>query len=85
MARSMKELTYRNLEVMSWMGFNILGNMDGQVLDNPGNMESKIRTKDRVLSKILGYSPHLDRPVYILIPATAGCRRRLAERAIHTT
>ncbi len=50
--------TYRNLEVMSWMGFNILGNMDGQVLDNPGNMESKIRTKDRVLSKILGYSPH---------------------------
>ncbi len=50
--------TCRNLEVMSWMGFNILGNMDGQVLDNPDNMESKIRTKDRVLSKILGYSPH---------------------------
>ncbi|MDR3566722.1 MAG: inositol-3-phosphate synthase [Syntrophobacteraceae bacterium] len=50
--------TYRNLDVMSWMGFNILGNMDGQVLDNPGNLESKIRTKDRVLSKILGYSPH---------------------------
>lgn len=50
--------TYRNMEVMSWMGFNILGNMDGQVLDNPGNMESKIRTKDSVLSKILGYSPH---------------------------
>ena len=50
--------TYRNLDVMSWMGFNILGNMDGQVLDNPGNMESKIRTKDRVLSDILGYCPH---------------------------
>lgn len=49
---------YRNLEVLSWMGFNILGNMDGQVLDNPGNVESKIRTKDGVLSKILGYCPH---------------------------
>ncbi|MEM5789098.1 MAG: inositol-3-phosphate synthase [Syntrophobacteraceae bacterium] len=49
---------YRNLEVMSWGGFNILGNMDGQVLNHPSNKESKIKTKDQVLSKILGYSPH---------------------------
>ena len=49
---------WRNLEVMSWEGFNILGNMDGQILNHPGNRESKIRTKDHVLSKILGYSPH---------------------------
>ncbi len=49
---------YRNLEVMSWSGFNILGNLDGQVHNNPGNKESKIRTKDQVLSKVLGYSPH---------------------------
>lgn len=48
----------RNLEVLSWSGFNILGNMDGQVLDHPGNKESKIRTKDQVLSGILGYAPH---------------------------
>jgi myo-inositol-1-phosphate synthase len=48
----------RNLEVLSWEGFNILGNMDGQVLDHPGNRESKIRTKDHILSKILGYAPH---------------------------
>ncbi|MGC8491093.1 MAG: inositol-3-phosphate synthase [Syntrophobacteraceae bacterium] len=48
---------FRNLEVMSWTGFNILGNMDGRVLDNPGNRESKIRTKDQALAKILGYSP----------------------------
>lgn len=48
----------RNLEVLSWEGFNILGNMDGQVLNHPGNKESKIRTKDQVLSKILGYAPH---------------------------
>jgi myo-inositol-1-phosphate synthase len=49
---------WRNLEVMSWEGFNILGNMDGRVLDHTGNRESKIRTKDQVLGKILGYSPH---------------------------
>ncbi len=48
----------RNLEIMSWEGFNILGNMDGRILGHPGNRESKIRTKDQVLSKILGYSPH---------------------------
>jgi myo-inositol-1-phosphate synthase len=48
----------RNLEVLSWEGFNILGNMDGRVLAHPENKESKILTKDGVLSKILGYSPH---------------------------
>ena len=48
----------RNLEVLSWEGFNILGNMDGQVLDHPQNRESKIQTKGNVLSKILGYDPH---------------------------
>ncbi len=48
----------RNLEVLSWEGFNILGNMDGQVLACPENKEAKIQTKDRVLAKILGYTPH---------------------------
>jgi myo-inositol-1-phosphate synthase len=48
----------RNLEIMSWEGFNILGNMDGHVLEHPDNKESKLKTKDSVLSKILGYSPH---------------------------
>jgi myo-inositol-1-phosphate synthase len=48
----------RNLKILSWEGFNILGNMDGQVLDNPQNKESKIQTKDGVLSGILGYAPH---------------------------
>lgn len=50
--------TGRNLEVLSWEGFNILGNMDGKVLDHPENKESKIRTKDRLLPEILGYTPH---------------------------
>lgn len=48
----------RNLEIMSWEGFNILGNMDGQVLDHPDNKRSKLKTKDAVLAKILGYTPH---------------------------
>jgi len=49
---------YRNLEILSWEGFNILGNMDGRVLDHPDNRQSKINTKDAVLGKILGYTPH---------------------------
>jgi myo-inositol-1-phosphate synthase len=50
--------SYRNLRVLSWEGFNILGNLDGRVLDHPLNKAAKIQTKDQVLSKILGYSPH---------------------------
>lgn len=50
--------TYRDLEVLSWEGYNILGNMDGQVLHHPENRESKIRSKDQTITKVLGYSPH---------------------------
>jgi myo-inositol-1-phosphate synthase len=49
---------YRNMEVLSWEGFNILGNMDGLILNHPENKESKVKTKDAVLGKILGYQPH---------------------------
>ena len=48
----------RNLQVMSWEGFNILGNMDGRVLNHADNRQSKINTKDAILPKILGYAPH---------------------------
>jgi myo-inositol-1-phosphate synthase len=47
----------RNLEVMSWVGHNIFGNMDARVLDDPVNKQSKVTSKDRLLAKILGYSP----------------------------
>lgn len=47
----------RNLEVMSWVGHNIFGNMDGKVLDDPENKRTKVRSKDRLLHQILGYSP----------------------------
>jgi len=47
----------RNLSVMSWVGHNILGNVDGKVLDDPANKRTKVRSKDRLLHQILGYSP----------------------------
>jgi myo-inositol-1-phosphate synthase len=42
---------------MSWVGHNIFGNMDGKVLDDPVNKQSKVASKDRILRDILGYSP----------------------------
>jgi myo-inositol-1-phosphate synthase len=47
----------RNLKVMSWVGHNIFGNRDGLVLDDPANKSSKVETKDKVVSGILGYRP----------------------------
>ena len=47
----------RNLKVMSWVGHNIFGNLDGKVLDDPANKRTKVRSKDRLLHQILGYSP----------------------------
>ena len=48
---------HRHLQVMSWVGHNIFGNMDGKVLDDPVNKQSKVASKDRILRDILGYSP----------------------------
>jgi myo-inositol-1-phosphate synthase len=48
---------HRNLRIASWVGHNIFGNRDGLVLDDPANKSSKLDTKDRVLSQILGYKP----------------------------
>lgn len=48
----------RNLEIMSWEGFNLLGNLDGRLLNHPENKQSKVLSKDAVLSRILGYVPH---------------------------
>lgn len=47
----------RNLEIMSWVGHNIFGNMDGKVLDDPANKKTKVTSKDRLLGQILGYHP----------------------------
>src|SRR5438132_530313 len=49
---------YRNLEVLSWEGFNILGGGDGRVLADPRHKRSKVRSKSGVLAAALGYAPH---------------------------
>jgi len=47
----------RNLEILSWVGHNIFGNLDGKVLDDPANKAAKVQSKDHLLEKMLGYSP----------------------------
>jgi len=49
---------YRHLKVLGWAGFNILGDYDGRVLHHKDNKESKIKSKDKVIRKILGYNPY---------------------------
>jgi myo-inositol-1-phosphate synthase len=48
---------HRNFKILSWVGHNIFGNRDGVVLDDPVNKASKIRTKDQVISGVVGYKP----------------------------
>jgi len=47
----------RNLEVLSWVGHNIFGNLDGLVLDDPANKAAKVKNKDQLVKSILGYEP----------------------------
>jgi myo-inositol-1-phosphate synthase len=49
---------YRNLRVLSWQGYNMLGDRDGKILSHRDNLSSKLRTKDSVLQGILGYPLH---------------------------
>ncbi len=49
---------YRNLQVMSWEGTNLLGNNDGLSLDDKDNRAAKMRNKSDVLEKLLGYPLH---------------------------
>ncbi len=43
----------RNLRVLSWEGHNLLGNLDGAVLQDPGHQKAKIAHKDTILKQIL--------------------------------
>ncbi len=45
----------RNLRVLSWEGHNILGNTDGLVLADAATKAGKVKSKDGLLSEILGY------------------------------
>ncbi len=43
----------RNLRVLSWEGYNMLGNRDGRVLDQPDANLAKVKDKDNALRDIL--------------------------------
>jgi myo-inositol-1-phosphate synthase len=49
---------YRNLKVLSWQGYNMLGDRDGEILAHADNLATKVRSKDAVLASILGYPVH---------------------------
>jgi myo-inositol-1-phosphate synthase len=55
-------LKARLLGVNGWFSTNILGNRDGEVLDDPGSFKSKEETKLSVLDQIL--QPHLYPELY---------------------
>lgn len=48
----------RNLRVLSWEGHNILGNKDGEVLEDDANKAGKLASKGGVLDSILDYPTH---------------------------
>jgi myo-inositol-1-phosphate synthase len=47
----------RHLHVSSWVGHNILGNLDGWVLQDATHKEPKLRSKDHLVGEVLGYAP----------------------------
>lgn len=48
----------RQLRVLSWQGYNILGDRDGRVLADRDNKKAKVASKDALLPAILGYPLH---------------------------
>lgn len=46
----------RALRVLAWQGYNMLGNRDGEILNEPSHREGKLRNKDEALREILGDS-----------------------------
>ncbi|MCG3131779.1 MAG: hypothetical protein FLDDKLPJ_02584 [Phycisphaerae bacterium] len=48
--------TMRRLNVLSWLGYNLLGNPDGLALSDPRVRRAKEQTKDQTLRRLLGGS-----------------------------
>ena len=44
----------RNLEVLAWEGYNLLGNSDGRTLADPAHKAGKVANKDQALRQLLG-------------------------------
>lgn len=57
-------LKHRALKLTGWYSTNILGNRDGQVLNDPGHKATKIDSKKAVLNEIMGYD-NFDHQVHI--------------------
>ncbi len=57
-------LKHRALKLTGWYSTNILGNRDGQVLQDPEHRATKIDSKSAVLDKIMGYKD-FDHQVHI--------------------
>jgi len=49
---------YRDLRVLTWQGYNMLGDRDGRVLADRANKSAKVASKDALLQQILGYPLH---------------------------
>jgi myo-inositol-1-phosphate synthase len=49
---------FRNLRVLAWEGYNMLGNPDGQSLTDPRARSAKSSSKDKSLRAILGETGH---------------------------
>lgn len=45
---------HRALKVLSWQGYNMLGNRDGEVLRDESHRQAKLKNKDESLRSILG-------------------------------
>jgi myo-inositol-1-phosphate synthase len=46
--------TARALKVLSWQGYNMLGNRDGAVLSDSAHKETKVKNKNEALRQLLG-------------------------------
>lgn len=49
---------YRNLRILSWQGYNMLGDRDGEILAHQDNRSTKVASKDHLLREYLGYPLH---------------------------
>jgi myo-inositol-1-phosphate synthase len=47
----------RDLRVLAWHGSNVLGNSDGEALNEPSVCAAKVESKDAAVRSILGYAP----------------------------
>jgi len=62
----------RALRVLTWQGYNMLGNRDGEVLKDSAHRQAKLRSKDEALRSILGADESLHSKVGIdYVPSLA--------------